>query len=155
MKTRLRLLKQYCESIFLYNSELWTLNKKFENTVDVFQRRLYRKLLQIKWPHIISNIALYNRVEEEPWSEKIRIKRLIWLGHIQRLPAETPARKTYKERLRPVKRPRGGQRSNWINLINKDLKEKNLHPAGSEASFEESSDRRYWRSCILKEQAQS
>ena len=77
------------------------------NTLDVFQRRLDSKLLKIKWPYIISNIALYNRVEEKPWTETIRTKRLIWLGHIQRLPEETPARITYKERLRPVKRPRG------------------------------------------------
>ncbi len=28
----------------MYNSELWTLTKKLENTVDIFQRLLKRKI---------------------------------------------------------------------------------------------------------------
>ena len=92
LKTRMRLFNAYITSIFLYNSELWTLTKKLENTVDVFQRRLYRKILKIRWPHVIRNTDLYERVEEKPWSDKIRTRRLLWMGHIQRLPADTPAR---------------------------------------------------------------
>ena len=33
------------ESIFLYNSELWTLNKEQEHSIDVFQRQMLRKIL--------------------------------------------------------------------------------------------------------------
>ena len=56
LKTRIRLFQAYVESIFLYNSELWTANKKLENDIDVFQRNLLRKILQIHYPHTISNV---------------------------------------------------------------------------------------------------
>ena len=37
------------ESIFLYNSECWGLNKELENKIDIFQRKLLRKILGIRW----------------------------------------------------------------------------------------------------------
>ena len=153
LKTRMRLFNAYITSIFLYNSELWTLTKKLENTVDVFQRRLYRKILKIRWPHVIRNTDLYERVEEKPWSDKIRTRRLLWMGHIQRLPADTPARLAVAERLRPARRPQGGQKSYWVSLVNKDLSSMHLSPFGSTASFSESGNRKIWRSRILNEQA--
>ena len=149
LNVRCRLFKSQISSIFLYNSELWTLNKKLDTTVDVFQRRLYRKILQVHWPRIIRNTDLYARVGDVPWSGKIRTRRLLLLGHLQRLHPETPARRALHERLRDLKRPRGGQKSNWVGVVNKDLKEKGLNTVGSEASLRESADRKFWRSRVL------
>ena len=42
---KLRVFKAYIEPIYLYNSELWTLTKSMEGSIDVFQRKQYRKLL--------------------------------------------------------------------------------------------------------------
>ena len=44
---RLRIFKAYVESIFLYNSELWTLTKTLEDKIDSFQRRLLRKVIRV------------------------------------------------------------------------------------------------------------
>ena len=33
-----RIFKIYVESVFLYNSELWSMNKKLEDEIDGFQR---------------------------------------------------------------------------------------------------------------------
>ena len=103
--------------------------------------------------NIIRNTDLYARVGDVPWSGKIRTRRLLLLGHLQRLHPETPARRALHERLRDLKRPRGGQKSNWVGVVNKDLKEKGLNTVGSEASIKESADRKFWRSRILKERA--
>ena len=92
LKIRMRVFNAYVRSIFLYNTEIWTTNKKINNTIDVFQRTLYRKILQIRWPHTISNINLYKRVEAEEWSKMIQKRRLMWVGHLLRLDEETPAR---------------------------------------------------------------
>ena len=89
---KMRLLKSHVESIFLYNSELWTLTKKLENTINVFQRNLLRKILNIKWPNKISNKAPYKRMEIDEWSKTIKERRLSWYGHILRLPDNTPAK---------------------------------------------------------------
>jgi len=75
----------------VYNRKLWTLNRKLENEIDIFQRGLLRKILTIKYPRIISNEKLHKITKEMNWSHKIKI-RLTFLGHILRLPDNAPAR---------------------------------------------------------------
>ncbi len=36
IKTKVKVFNAFVRSIFMYNSELWTLPKKLENTVDIF-----------------------------------------------------------------------------------------------------------------------
>ena len=117
----MRLLKSHVESIFLYNSELWTLTKKLENTINVFQRNLLLKFLNIKWPNKISNKALYERMEIDEWSKTIKKRRLSWYGHVLRLPDNIPAKTEIREVQKYVKKPRGGQKLTWIKMIEKDL----------------------------------
>ena len=63
--------KSHIESIFLYNSELLTTKKSVENTVDVFQRNIFRKILNISWPEKISNVEIYERTNTKEWSKII------------------------------------------------------------------------------------
>ncbi len=81
----------------MYNSELWGVPKKFEDRIDIFQRRLLRKILKIRWPHIIPNETLYERTGEIKWSKKIKVRRLRWTGHLHRLPDDAPARQALRE----------------------------------------------------------
>src|SRR6266581_2799535 len=74
LKTKIRIFESYVSSIFLYNSELWTLTKKLENEIDVFQRILLRRILKIKYPYIITNENLYKRTKIIPWTKEIIIK---------------------------------------------------------------------------------
>ncbi len=59
MKTKVKVFNAFVRSSFMYNSELWTLTKKLENTVDIFQRLLLRRIINVKWPKKISNKDLY------------------------------------------------------------------------------------------------
>ena len=99
IKIKLRTLNAYVASVFLYNSELWTLTKKLENNIDTFQRRHLRKILGINWQRNITNNEIYARTKCAQWSEIIRGRRLTWLGHLMRLNPETPARKALEEYL--------------------------------------------------------
>ena len=49
-------LDAYVGSIYLYNSELWTVTQDMEDQIDVIQRNFLRRILGIKWPEKISNI---------------------------------------------------------------------------------------------------
>ena len=40
---KLKLINTYIESIFLYNSETWTLTKSMEESINAFQRRILRR----------------------------------------------------------------------------------------------------------------
>ena len=108
-------------SIFLYNSELWTLNTTRENEIDAFQRKQIRILMGRQWPNIISNENLYRITEIEPWSITIKRRRLNWLGHLLRMNKDTPARIALTEYFRYATRKVGRPPSTWIKVIEKDL----------------------------------
>ena len=119
---KLRVFKGYVESIFLYNSELWTLTRKLENTIDTFQRRQLRKILNIHWPEIISNKQLYERTKQDPWTTTIHKRRFSWFGHLLRLPKTTPARKALQKFVEPAKKPVGRPKTTWLSTILSDIK---------------------------------
>ena len=95
------------ESVFLYNSELWGLNKTKSNQIDSFQRNLLRKVLNIKWPKQITTEALYELTKVEKWSHKIKKRRLTFLGHIMRLDRTTPVRIAFEEAVEQGRNKRG------------------------------------------------
>ena len=122
----MRLFNRHLTSIFLYNSELWTMTKQLENTVDVFQRNILRKILDIKWPKRISNEKLYETTKITQWSKTIKKRRLQWYGHLLRLLEETPAKAALRDTRKYAPKPRGGQKLTWLKLVDKDLENINI-----------------------------
>ena len=118
---RLRIFKVYIESIFLYNSELWTLTKTLENTIDSFQRRILRKVIHVKWPRTINNQELYERTHMTPWSITISKRRLSWFGHLLRLPTETPEKEAVQIYIKAAKRPTGRPKTAWLSIVLNDI----------------------------------
>ena len=108
-------------SVFLGNSELWTLTKKLENIIDIFQCRHLRKILGIKWQRNITNNELYTRTKCELWTKLIKIRSLTSLGHMMRLHPETLVRNVFEEYLRKVKRPQGRSKTTCMQTMWQDL----------------------------------
>jgi Reverse transcriptase (RNA-dependent DNA polymerase) len=121
LSVRMRLFNAYISSIFLYNSELWTMTKKVSNIIDVFHRNLLRKVLKVYYPHIINNVSLYKNTWETPWSDQIKIRRLRWTGHLLRLPSTAPAKVALREITRSNKANKKCNKITWLKVINKDL----------------------------------
>ena len=119
---KLKLFGTHLESIFLYNSELWTLTKSLEEQIDSYHRRQLRKVIDIRWPEKISNVNLYKRTKVTPWSTKIFKRRLSWLGHLLRLDTDTPARKALNEFCKKTKAPRGRRKTTWLQIVLNDIK---------------------------------
>mgnify|MGYP001796077018 CR=1 FL=1 len=149
IKMQMRLFNALIGSIFLYNSELWSITKERNDTIDICQRNLLRKILKIRWPQKISNKELYKRTRQTPWSRTIRIRRIRWLGHLLRLPTDAPARQALEIYLNhPAKHPRGARKVSWVDTISKDLaKYANLSLA---ECLDLASDRKVWRSVVAK-----
>ncbi len=142
----MRLFNCYVTSVFMYNVEIWSLNKAFGDRIDIFHRYLLRKVLKIQWPYTISNDTLYQRTKEEKWSIKIQQRRLSWLGHLLRLPHEAPAQRALKEALIPAKRPPGRPKTTWISSINQDLLDIDPTLKLGESKLQElAEDRSRWR----------
>ena len=151
LNVRARLFNVYVTSIFMYNSELWTLTKKLENEIDVFQRRLLKKMLKIKYPNIISNVRLYEKMKEIAWSKKIRTRRLKWTGHLLRLDENTPAYKSFKESNNTFKIYKNTNKKTWKKVINEDLKSIGLDLSlDSEDIKGLADDREWWMEMVVK-----
>ena len=114
------LFNTYVKSIFMYNSELWLLTKKMENEVDVFQRNLLRKFLNIRYT--IRNVDLYSRTKEEIWSQVIRTRRLNWTGHLLRSQDESPVWPAYSKSKRYVAKEKTGNKLTRRKMINNDFR---------------------------------
>ena len=78
IQMNIRVFRACAESIFLYNSELWTLTKTAEKKIDSYHWRILRKAINIKWPKKISSEDLYKKTKQENWSVKIKTRRLRW-----------------------------------------------------------------------------
>ena len=117
---KMRIFNAYVSSIFLYNSELWTVTQALNHEIDVFQRILLRKIMKIKWQDHISNENLYTMTNQHPWSKTIKKRRFSWFGHLARLPVETPVIKALTEFRRPVRKPKGKQKTTWYQMIKKN-----------------------------------
>ena len=83
-------------------------------------------MFNTNWTDNVTNAQLHKTYKLKPWSHVIKERRLRWYGHLLRLHDETPARKALKECERKLKKPKGGQKLTWIQLVKKDLKELNL-----------------------------
>ena len=121
LNQKLRIFSSCIAPIFLSNAHLWTINQTINGQIDAFQRRLYRYLLNIKYPKKISNLALETIIKEQKWSAYLTIQRVRRIGHVYRLPENAPARLALKESDRPTKNPRGRQKTKWLDVMKKQL----------------------------------
>ena len=71
IETKHRIFKAYVTPIMLYNSHLCTTNSTLNGQINAFQRRMLRKMLNIKWPRTISNDELKAKVNYEEWPKYI------------------------------------------------------------------------------------
>ena len=147
-EAKLDIFNAIVESIFLYNSEIWTLTKKLENEIDAYQRKLLRYLMNYRytddrkyWP---SNEELYINTKQTAWSVKVKKRRLSFFGHVCRLPENTPAQIALKEAQRKTKRPKGRPKTTFLQQLQKDLSEKDIYNISS--ATELAQDRVLWRS---------
>ena len=106
-----------------------------EDIIDVCQRDLQRKILNIRLPEKLGNNAFYERATVSPRSKIMKKRRLTWYGHLLRLPEETPAKKALREVLKSSKKPRGGQKHTWLKLITKDLEKAKVKVEVSDGGY--------------------
>jgi exonuclease III len=152
MITKMRIFNAYVCSIFLYNSELWTLTSALEHKIDTFQRTLLRRTINVTKLDKITNKDLYSRTNSEPWSRTIKRRRLNWLGHLMRLPEDTPARKALTEYDRPTTRPVGRPKPTWVAYIRREIQKINPH-MNSDLLVTLTNDRKAWRSWVARAMA--
>ena len=94
VKTKMKLYRALVKSILLYNCGTWALTKTQVEKLNAFHRQQLRRLLNIKYPTIITNKTLYSETNERPISLDILEHRWRLFGHILRRDPEIPANKS-------------------------------------------------------------
>ena len=145
---KLRIFCALLESIFLYNCECWGINKHLENKIDIFQRKILRNILGIRWSkgNWLSNKDLYKLTNQIEWSKKVSHRRLRFFGHVARLPEGAPAKVALYESIRYIKKPVGRPATTLLSTLKSQLKElgfQDFHTA-----IESAKDREKWRNII-------
>ena len=115
---RLRLYSAFALPVLTYNMGTWGLTKTELN------RRHLRQIIGIRWPHRISNDALYRRTQSSPISAAIRAARWSLFGHVLRLPLDAPVQLAIDAYLEDTGTPkfRGRPRCTLPTTLGEDLR---------------------------------
>ena len=90
-KLKLRLKNTIIDKMLTYASDTWTLTKRDRKQLNIFERKVYRRILgpvydneKENW-RILINKEIYESVKKPSIIETIRLNRLRWFGHVQRM----------------------------------------------------------------------
>ena len=77
------------ETVMLHGSETWTLTKRQEMKIQVWERKILRKIFggrktEGRWERR-SNTEIYELFNEPAMDEVVRSRRLQWLGRMERM----------------------------------------------------------------------
>ena len=106
---RLRPYSAFVLTVLRYNMGTWGLTKTELNSLVARHRRHLRQIIGIRWPHRISNDALYRRTQSSLISA-IRAARWNLFGHVLRLPLDAPVQLAIDAYLEDTGTPKFGGR---------------------------------------------
>jgi hypothetical protein len=122
---KLRLKNTIIDKTLTYASETWTLTKRDRKQLNVFERKVYRRILgpvynseKQNW-RILTNKEIYASVKKPTIIETVRLNRLCWFGHVQRM-EENRIRKRVLYMNLGTTRLRGRPRNRWQDEVRED-----------------------------------
>ena len=126
-KLKLRLKNTIMDKTFTYASETWILTKTVRKQLKVFERKVYRRILdpvndneKENW-RILTNKEIYASVKKPTIIETIRLNRLQWSGHVQNMEENRiPKRVLYMPMA--TTRLTGRPRNRWQDEVREEWK---------------------------------
>ena len=108
-----------------YASETWILTKRERKQLNAFERKVYRRILgpvydreKENW-RIMTNKEIYASVKKPTIIETIRLNRLRWFGHVQRMEENRIPKRVLNMNLGTT-RLRGRPRNRWQDEVRED-----------------------------------
>jgi len=87
----LRLKNTIIDKTLTYASETWILTETDRRQINIFERKVYRRILRPVYDsekencRILTNKEIYAMVKKPNITETIRLNRLCWFGHVHRM----------------------------------------------------------------------
>ena len=119
LKRKLLINEAQVVSVLMYGSCSWAAPKHILEKLNTCHGRYLRSILNVRWPHVMSN----KTCEVVPLNDRVDIARWTMLGHVLRLPENSPAAKalTFSVDGCPSKSRRGRHQMSLFNTIKSDL----------------------------------
>ena len=144
LRTKLKLFNSIVLSVLMYGCETWKGLTEIEERVRRFESGCLRKILKIRWYDMVSEEELRRRTEQQSVTEKLRISRWRWFGHVLRMQDNRLPKQALQWRPAGSRRV-GRPKDTWQRTIQRDMAVKNLDRADVEAQAD---DRNAWRRFI-------
>ena len=147
LSLRLRLQSAFVLPVLTYSMGTLGLTKAELTRLDVHHRRHVRQILGVRWPHRISNEALYRQCHAEPISTAIRAARWSLFGHVLRLPTDASAQRAIDFYLEDTDTPkfRGRPRYTLATTLGDDLRRIGRQLCSGDVEELRTLDRNRWR----------
>ena len=108
-----------------YASETWALTNRDRKQLKVFERKVYGRILgpvyeneKENW-RILTKIEIYAMVKKPTITETVRLNRLCWFGHVQRMEENRIPQNILYMNLETT-RLRGRPRNRWQDEVRED-----------------------------------
>ena len=83
IEIRKRLVRCYALSIFMYSSELWTLNKQTEDKINAAEMWIFRRMFRISHLDRKTNVEVLEMAKaKQTLLRTIQQKKLKYFGHL-------------------------------------------------------------------------
>ena len=107
-----------------YGEEAWTLTKKEEQALLIFERKIFRRICGPKYENGEWKSRTNRELEEMSKGENIvkwiKGQRISWLGHLGRMEEDRMPKMIFTEELEGTRR-RGRRRKRWKEEVERDL----------------------------------
>jgi len=129
-----------------YGPEAWTLTKKEEQALLIFERKIFRRIYGPKYENGEWKSQAYRELEETSKGENIvkwiKGQRISWLGHLERMEQNRMPKKIFTQEMEGTRR-RKGPRKRW-----KEEAERDLQVLGVRRCRELVADRIKWKDIV-------
>jgi len=132
----------------LYDSETWTLTERDRKQLNIFERKVYRRILgpvygneKENW-RILTNKEIYASVKKLTIIETVRLNRLCWFGHVQRMKENRIPKRVLYMNL-GTNSLRGKPRNRWQDEVREDGR-----IVGGEGWLEKVHNREEWKKLL-------
>ena len=133
-----------------YVEETWTMTKKEEQALLIFERKIYRRIYGPKYENGEWKSRTNRKLEEMSKGENIikwiKGQKISWLGHLERMEDRMP-KKIFTQELQRTRR-RGRPRKGW-----KEEVERGLQVLGVSRLRELVTDRKKWKDIVRQAKA--
>jgi len=151
--TKIVLYKTLIRPVVSYGAEAWTLTKKEEQALLIFEKKIFRRIYDPKYENGEWKSRTNRELEEMSKGENIvkwiTRQRISWLGHLERMEEDRIPKKIFTQELEGTRR-RGRTRKRWKEEVERDLQ-----VLGVKRWRQLVADRKKWKDIVRQAKAHS